>query len=684
MQIRPAPTHRIIFAILTVALALSLACIPNIGGSRTKTDPSPAAGVSGQPAASTTPVATPYAGGSQTVKALWFRQTGPSAAEGGTSSFKVTVAPKTDPGIRVSFSESEVGGQGSQMRAAGWTAAVMSSLLLGIDPSRLSFTYDVSGRIDGPSAGALMTIATLAAILGDEIPADFAMTGTINPDGSIGPVGGIPQKIDGAAKDGVKTVLVPAGQRSDRDAATRQSVDLIRRGDEQGVKVTLVPNIYEAYQAATGKPLPQPKGTAGRVEMPSRTYDRMRAQTNAWLARYTDSRNRLNSYGSAVRNFYSTEASIADDYAEKARRSLNEGAVEVAMERAASAALWASIANTGGGIYQTWLDRDVQAAIAQAQATTAARGANNALIDRLSSENPRTASDALALMDAWSNATLAESLLKRGDAEIQSLIQRQRNLREGDFVDELVVAVRNYSLAEIVNETARVSLDVYSGGGTAPAPPLENLAGFAEMLRRATEANMAAIDATVIGPIAEDAGVRDDVVKNYLISNDFFYQVAFLTNQDLGITADRTGRPRSAQVYSTLGGALNAFTLSTATLAKYYSLDAQVDEDFNIVSFGRETALQNMVQLAERRAEELVALPKEPPMPAISYLANARVLRDGDAEDKVTALVYYWQAALLANAMANMTGEFGQQIQADLRSQNRPADFHAANAFRPQ
>src|SRR5439155_13696152 len=137
-----------------------------------------------------------------------------------------------DPGIRVSFSESEVGGQGAQLRAAGWTAAVMSCLLLGLDPNKLSFTYDISGHADGPSAGALVTIGTLAAILGDTIPKDFAMTGTINPDGSVGPVGGIPQKIDGAAKAGFKTVLVPVGQQTDVDENTGQSVDVVRRGDE--------------------------------------------------------------------------------------------------------------------------------------------------------------------------------------------------------------------------------------------------------------------------------------------------------------------------------------------------------------------------------------------------------------------------------------------------------------------
>ena len=42
---------------------------------------------------------------------------------------------------------------------------------------------------------------------------DITMTGTINPDGTVGPVGGIPEKIAGTAKAGYKRILIPAGQR---------------------------------------------------------------------------------------------------------------------------------------------------------------------------------------------------------------------------------------------------------------------------------------------------------------------------------------------------------------------------------------------------------------------------------------------------------------------------------------
>ncbi len=70
------------------------------------------------------------------------------------------------------------------------------------------------------------------------------MTGTVNPDGTIGPVGGIPHKIEGAAAAGKTLVLVPGGQRYDYDYAAGQSVDLVQVGQRLGIEVKLVPDIY--------------------------------------------------------------------------------------------------------------------------------------------------------------------------------------------------------------------------------------------------------------------------------------------------------------------------------------------------------------------------------------------------------------------------------------------------------
>ncbi len=68
--------------------------------------------------------------------------------------------------------------------------------------------------VDGPSAGAAITIAIISAILNKTLRNDVFITGTINPDGSIGWVGGIPEKAIAAAKQNATRFLVPKGQKT--------------------------------------------------------------------------------------------------------------------------------------------------------------------------------------------------------------------------------------------------------------------------------------------------------------------------------------------------------------------------------------------------------------------------------------------------------------------------------------
>lgn len=172
------------------------------------------------------------------INALYYATDMTGQAIGGVSPVRISVRPAAEPGeLRVGFFEEEVAGTGNMWRAAGWTAVVVASQILGIDPRDYEFAFSVGGRIDGPSAGGYMTVGVLAALLGDNLRQDAAMTGTINPDGTIGPVGGVPHKIQGAADHGATLVLVPAGSRYEVDRNTGQSVDVVAVGRQIGVEV---------------------------------------------------------------------------------------------------------------------------------------------------------------------------------------------------------------------------------------------------------------------------------------------------------------------------------------------------------------------------------------------------------------------------------------------------------------
>ncbi|MCS7106040.1 MAG: ATP-dependent protease, partial [Candidatus Aenigmarchaeota archaeon] len=83
------------------------------------------------------------------------------------------------------------------------------------DLSSIDLVYAIETNasiIGGPSAGAAITIATIALIENKTLNQSVMMTGTINSDGTIGPVGEIVAKAKAAKDVGAKLFLVPKGQ----------------------------------------------------------------------------------------------------------------------------------------------------------------------------------------------------------------------------------------------------------------------------------------------------------------------------------------------------------------------------------------------------------------------------------------------------------------------------------------
>ena len=106
-------------------------------------------------------------------------------------------------------------------------------------------TYQPTGS-DGPSGGAAMAVGFIALFKGDRIQRGIAMTGTLEAGGSIGFVGGIPDKIRAAKREGCHTVLVPRGQIHDA------RWNLNELAFQLNITVKEVETIEEAYQMMTG------------------------------------------------------------------------------------------------------------------------------------------------------------------------------------------------------------------------------------------------------------------------------------------------------------------------------------------------------------------------------------------------------------------------------------------------
>ncbi|MDD1719943.1 MAG: peptidase S16 [Methanoregulaceae archaeon] len=100
--------------------------------------------------------------------------------------------------------------------------------------------------VDGPSAGALMTVLVQSAILQKLPSPGVTLTGTISPDGHVGAIGGVLEKAQAAKDAGMTLILFPL-ENSQIIATADQAQQIVDTKDyiEQniGIRVEYVDNI---------------------------------------------------------------------------------------------------------------------------------------------------------------------------------------------------------------------------------------------------------------------------------------------------------------------------------------------------------------------------------------------------------------------------------------------------------
>ena len=105
---------------------------------------------------------------------------------------------------------------------AAWSYARAHADELGIDEA--AFERDVHVHVpagavpkDGPSAGVTMTVALVSALSGRPARHDLAMTGEITLSGRVLPIGGVKEKVLGAVRAGITTIVLPRANQADLD-----------------------------------------------------------------------------------------------------------------------------------------------------------------------------------------------------------------------------------------------------------------------------------------------------------------------------------------------------------------------------------------------------------------------------------------------------------------------------------
>jgi len=95
---------------------------------------------------------------------------------------------------------------------------------------------------DGPSAGITMALALLSLLKKEALIPRLAMTGEITLQGKITAIGGVREKLVGAIRAGVKTVLVPKENEKD----VQESPENVRKA----LEIHFVSNFKDAMRIA--------------------------------------------------------------------------------------------------------------------------------------------------------------------------------------------------------------------------------------------------------------------------------------------------------------------------------------------------------------------------------------------------------------------------------------------------
>jgi len=658
----------------TVALTASTAATATTASTAAATTAAPAAVATVTATTSTASGANGASGAASaptgkrttTIDALWFsKDPDTGTAIGGISPTTVTINKDPEGKFRLGIFENEVGGTGDMWRATAWTATIVAALLTNTDLSKSEVSWDVAGRIDGPSAGGLMTVAVLGTLRGHKVRDDASMTGTINPDGTIGPVGGIPHKIEGAAKKGKKLILIPSGQRYDMDVNKKQEVDLVELGRTLDVQVKEVSDIYQAYTLLTGDELPKLSTSNTRPEVTTQIFNRMQAKTREWQARYSDTLGRTATINKRIKDLLdkSLPLTTADGYFQKSESFISQGLPAAAYNSARRAALYAGVYERAARLIDIELAQGFDAAAAVLQSEAVGTKVS-AAADLLKADTPANVSDTNTLIIGYSNLAQGLAAWLTGQNILARAIQIRKDPKatKMKLADELTVILYTalyYEAANTAVETAKDSIAVGAdqpGSKLAADLPLEDTADF---FRRSAEANFALFESTVIGPdIAQPRGMSLDAAKSALRARDLEYGLGQGALDAINLLDTYFKDPKALQ-YAKLGAAMQAYGVSNSMIAKYYSLGAKLDNSLNVVGYSNDKALLNMLDLADEQARYSINVlgqnGDDVSMFAIGY-ESARIGREGTPADKLSALGDYWGTYILSRAVAYLAG----------------------------
>ena len=160
---------------------------------------------------------------------------------------------------------------------AAWSLLRARARSLGIPPETFTQTdvhvHVPAGAVpkDGPSAGITMAAALASLLCRRPARHEVAMTGELTLRGRVLPVGGLKEKLTAAARAGVKTVLIPARNKSEMEEVPAEVTQLLEIHPVETVDDVLALALLEPEAPPAPVPGPRKPRRSGDYRSQART-----------------------------------------------------------------------------------------------------------------------------------------------------------------------------------------------------------------------------------------------------------------------------------------------------------------------------------------------------------------------------------------------------------------------------
>jgi len=583
-----------------------------------------------------------------------------------TTAPAVATAPAAGEALQVGPSDPAAD---ARWRQGLWRAAFVAATALGKDLHDVTFQAVPASPAVGAAASALLAGGFLATMTGAKIDPAATLTGSLAPDGTIGPVVGIPEQFQGALAHGKTRLGYPSGMRFARSLATGKDVDLVQLARDHHAEAVELASVSDAYQLLTHQPLPTPVPVSeADMALDPDTLANLGTQYLAWQKRLADEWTQLLQLEQAGRlpATLGVIVRFARERSEEAEAMYRAGKLPAAYSHMLTAWVYAAGANHTYAVLTRLQAGDQSGALAALAATGPTEPGPSAVFTKLGARRPATLGGHLATLAAfqaalrgYSSHGFAGDAIRETTQFLTSWTGKSAAELGAPSTAETVtnrVAPAVLMMLRTIAETAiaeqEQAFEHDQGVPCTCAPPA--VSRLAAVFQAESAADLRYVDSLLIEPLAHSAGISLDLTRRRVaaVEPDYLLADALSRAPAGGLPHDLAaswGEGSASWSLLTLAGYMVASHSAALLIAKYDALIIHIADSGKVDAVEHPEAFRNLLANAKRRARASaraarIATGAIPVQAKLAYQL-AGIEEAGSLDDQLDALAELWTAS---------------------------------------